>query len=173
MSERLSVDRISDILNTNYFSPLDNIICEYNGTLDKHIGDSIMGVFGAPVTYGDDAVRAVLCAIEMRDEMNRLSENVSEQNEKISVAFGIGTGEVLAGIFGSSRKKEYTVFGHPVIVAARLERLAGANQILICEGTYKQVSDIVRVEEMGAGQLKGIEGTVNIYNVLGKTEKMP
>jgi len=83
MSERLSIDRISEILNANYFSPLDNTICEYNGTLDKHIGDSIMGIFGAPFAYGDDVVKAVLCAIEMRDQMNRLSESIAEENEKI------------------------------------------------------------------------------------------
>lgn len=172
MSERLSVNEISNILNANYFSPMDNIICEHGGTLDKHIGDSIMGVFGAPFTYGDDAVRAVMCAIEMRDEINRLNENVSGEDGKISVGFGIGTGGVLAGIFGSSRKKEYTVFGRPVIVAARLERIAKENQILICEETYEEVSDIARVEKMGAIQLKGIEGESDVYNVLGKREKM-
>ncbi len=172
MSERLSIDKISTILNAHYFSPLDNIIFEHNGTLDKHIGDSIMGVFGAPYAYGDDAIRAVLCAIEMRDQINRSSEGTAEENEKISLGFGIGTGEVMAGIFGSFRKKEYTVFGHPVIVAARLEKMAKENQILICDETYREVSDVVRVEKMGPIQLKGIEGTVDVYNVLGKREKM-
>ncbi|MBN2569736.1 MAG: response regulator [Deltaproteobacteria bacterium] len=172
MSERLSVDRMSDILNANYFSPLDNTICEYNGTLDKHIGDSIMGIFGAPFTYGDDVVKAVLCAIEMRDQMNRLSESITEESEKIALGFGIGTGDALAGIFGSFRKKEYTVFGHPVIVAARLERMAKQNQILICEETYRNVKDTVLIEKLGPMQLKGIEDAVNVYSVLGKKEKM-
>jgi adenylate cyclase len=168
MSGQLGVDTISDILNTCYFSPLDNIICEHNGTLDKHIGDSIMGIFGAPFTYGDDTLRAVLCAIEMRDQMNRVSERIAEANEKISIGFGIGTGEVLAGIFGSFRKKEYTVFGHPVITAARLEKIARGNQILICEETYRAVSDAVQVEPIGPVQLKGIANPVDVYNVLGK-----
>ena len=50
--------------------------------------------------------------------------------------------------------------------------MAKENQILICEETYREVSDIVRGEKMGPIQLKGIEGTVDVYNVLGKREKM-
>jgi len=172
MSERLGIDVISRILNTRYFSPLDNIIFEHHGTLDKHIGDSIMGVFGAPFTYGDDPVSAVLCAVEMRHGMHRSNEEIADEDERISLGFGIATGEVMAGIYGSFRKKEYTVFGHPVIVAARLEKKARENQILICEETYRAVRDVVEVEEMGPLQLKGIEGTVGVYNVLGRREKM-
>lgn len=172
MSEHLSIDVISHILNTRYFSPLDNIIFEHDGTLDKHIGDSIMGVFGAPFSYGDDAIRAVLCASEMRDHMIRSGEDITDEHERISLGFGIATGQVMAGIYGSFRKKEYTVFGHPVIVAARLEKRARENQILICEETYRAVKDVVRAEEVGPLQLKGMEGAVVVYNVLGKKEKM-
>ena len=47
LSERMTVDELSQMLNLPYFSPLDNIIFEYNGTLDKHIGDSIGDLQGA------------------------------------------------------------------------------------------------------------------------------
>ena len=47
LSERMTVDELSQMLNLHYFSPLDNIIFEYNGTLDKHIGDSIGDLWGA------------------------------------------------------------------------------------------------------------------------------
>jgi adenylate cyclase len=168
LSETLTPDELSHLLNFHYFSPLDNIIFEFNGTLDKHIGDSIMGVFGAPISYGDDAVRAVLSALRMIDEMKTINEKLALQDRKISVGVGIGTGEVLAGIFGSSRKKEYTIFGLPVIVAARLEQIARPSQILICDETYQRVQDFVHTEKVEFKSVKGIEKKFDFYSVLGK-----
>jgi len=168
LSETMTPDDLSDILNIHYFSPLDNIIFEFNGTLDKHIGDSIMGIFGAPVTYGDDAVRAVLSALRMKEEMKIINEMLSLQSRNISIGIGIGTGEVMAGIFGSSRKKEYTIFGLPVVVAARLQQAAQPDQVLICDETYRQVQDFVYAEKMDFNMLKGIEKKFDFYTVLGK-----
>ncbi|MBN2539312.1 MAG: response regulator [Deltaproteobacteria bacterium] len=173
LSESLSVEEICEMLNVYYFSPLDAIICRHNGTLDKHIGDSIMGVFGAPLTFEDDAIRAVTCSIEMMDEINRINSDIPETGRKISIGIGISTGEVMAGIFGSSRKKEYTVMGSTVNVASRLEKLARARQILVCGDTYSEVRDIIRAEDMGPVMLKGMDRKIDIYNVVGLKEKTP
>ena len=62
LAERLNPAELAELLNRNYFTPLDSIIFSHNGTLDKHIGDSIMAIFGAPVGGDDDARRAVLAA---------------------------------------------------------------------------------------------------------------
>ena len=166
-SERLSTEELSRMLNVSYFSPLDRIICEFNGTLDKHIGDSIMGVFGAPIGNSDDTVRAVLCAIRMMEEIERVNRELPESDGGLSIGIGISTGEVMAGIFGSSRKKEYTVFGPPVNVAARLERLARKSQILMCDTTYQEVKDIVKVEKLDPVGLKGIQRKIDIFRIIG------
>jgi adenylate cyclase len=168
LSERMTVDELSQMLNLHYFSPLDNIIFEYNGTLDKHIGDSIMGIFGAPVQYGDDAMRAVSSAMRMREEMAIINEGRAGTDKRISIGIGISTGEVMAGIFGSSRKKEYTIFGLPVVLASRLEHLARSGQILICDETYQQVREFFQVEKMAFQSVKGIEKQFDIYSVLGR-----
>ncbi len=173
LSERLSVEEICETLNMCYFSPLDSIICGHNGTLDKHVGDSIMGVFGAPLTFEDDAVRAVTCAIEMMNEIDRINSDLPETGHKISVGIGISTGEVMAGILGSSRKKEYTVMGSPVNVASRLEKLARGGQILVCGDTYSEVKNIVLAENIGPVMLKGIDRKIDIYNIMGLKEKTP
>ena len=167
LSEKLSVEDICETLNMRYFSPMDAIICSHNGTLDKHIGDSIMGVFGAPLTFEDDAVRAVICAIEMMAEIDRINSDIPEPGRRISVGIGISTGEIMAGIFGSSRKKEYTVMGPAVNVASRLEKLAREGQILVCGDTYREVKEIVRAENMGPVMLKGVDRKIDIYNVSG------
>jgi adenylate cyclase len=168
LSETMTPDELSDLLNIHYFTPLDNIIYEFNGTLDKHIGDSIMGIFGAPVTYGDDAVRAVSSALRMMDEIRAINGKLNQKNRNISVGVGIATGEVMAGVFGSSRKKEYTIFGLPVVVAARLEQIARPGQILICDETYRLVNEFVHADKVEFKSIKGIEKKFDFYSVLGK-----
>jgi len=145
MAETLTPLELSELLNLHYFYPIDNIIFKHNGTLDKHIGDSIMGIFGAPLTQDDDAKRAVACAIEMRNKVAEVNEEMGLKNMKIPVGFGISTGDSMVGIFGSAIRKEYTALGRPVNVAARLERIALENQILICSKTYETVNDFFKV----------------------------
>ena len=170
--EKLSPEEVSRLLSYSYFSPLDNIIHEYNGTLDKHIGDGIMGVFGAPVSYGDDAERAVLSAVRMRDEMIKTGDGVSFDGQSLSVGIGVSTGEAIAGIFGSNRKKEYTVYGFTVNLAARLERLAGPNEILICPETFQRVRGIVRAEKVESVSIRGVDRKTDVYRVKGLTDNV-
>jgi adenylate cyclase len=57
LSEKLDPSELSALLNHHYFAPIDNIIFRHNGTVDKHIGDSVMGIFGAPVPGADDPLK--------------------------------------------------------------------------------------------------------------------
>jgi len=171
LSERLTPAELSELLNHNFFSPLDNIIFQYNGTLDKHIGDSIMGIFGAPVTGGDDAVRAVLAALAVREDIARVNGSITDPDRRIAVGIGIATGEVMAGIFGSSRKKEYTVLGAPVNLASRLESIARADQILICGQTADLVKGIVQLEKAEIPIIRGFARPPEVYRVLRENGK--
>jgi adenylate cyclase len=168
ISETLTPSALSELLNLHYFFPLDNIIFKFNGTLDKHIGDSIMGIFGAPITQDDDAKRAVACAVEMRNKVHEINREMGIKDIKIPVGFGISTGDSMVGIFGSAIRKEYTALGKPVNLAARLERIALEDQILICSKTYEAVKDYFKVETIENINLKGIEGERSIYNVIGE-----
>jgi adenylate cyclase len=167
MTAKMSAHEIADLLNKYYFLPLDRIVFDYNGTLDKHIGDSIMAIFGAPLSYKDDAVRAVSCAIKMRETMAEINTILSRKDAKIPIGIGIATGEVMVGMFGSPIKKEYTVLGTPVNLAARLERIAIENQILICEDTFQIVRDAFKTQMIDPVSLKGIEGGKSIFEVIG------
>jgi adenylate cyclase len=169
LAEGMTPKDLSELVNRYYFSPLDQIIYDYYGTLDKHIGDGIMGIFGAPKAAEDDAVRSVMAAVHMRDEMRRINRELSDQGKRIAVGIGIGTGEAMVGIFGSARKKEYTAFGHPVNIASRLEHMAREEQILICEQTYELVKDRGEMERMGAFTLRGMEKAVEVFNVVTMT----
>ena len=72
----------------------------------------------------------------------------------------------MAGIFGSNRKKEYTVYGRTVNLAARLERLARADEILICQDTFQDVKDRVRTKKVCRLNVRGMERAIPIYRVI-------
>jgi adenylate cyclase len=168
LCERLNPDELSELLNRHYFSPLDSIIFHHNGTLDKHIGDSIMSIFGAPIGGGDDTARAVLTALAVREEIAGINGSIPDAQRRIPVGIGIATGEVMAGIFGSPWKKEYTIFGAPVNLASRLEKLARGEQILICSETAHLVKNLVRMEEIPSPVIRGLDRPCGVFSVVGK-----
>ncbi len=152
-------------LSENYFSPLGEIVFQNNGTLDKHIGDGIMAIFGAPIAAEDDALRAVRSAVEMRAKMQAINAP-HDPDYRLPIAIGIHSGEVVVGMFGSARKREYTALGHTVNVAARLEQMAAANQILISSQTYELVQAQVHVARLEPIMVKGLADPMQVYNVL-------
>jgi class 3 adenylate cyclase len=153
-------------LGTHYFSPLGEVIFHSNGTLDRHIGDTIMAIYGAPNSSGDDAWRAVKAAVELRAKMIEIN-NALEVADRLPVSFGLDTGEVVVGMFGSARKKEYTALGHSVNLANSLQEMAQPGQILITEKTYQAVKDRITIEALPPIQIRGMAGPVNLYNVTG------
>ncbi len=156
-----------EIMNGSYFSPLDNVIFACNGTLDKHIGDSIMAVFGAPLPSGDHADRALECALAMMKEMERVNEKLKTSGRQLAIGIGIGSGEVMAGFFGSSRKREYTVLGPAVNRAARLEQQAGKGQIVLCEDTFRLLSDKARFGKLETLTLQVDGSAITVYSLMG------
>ena len=168
ISEKTDPQDLAVFLNRRYFNPLSDIAFKYNGTLDKHIGDSIMVIFGAPISYKDDALRAVRTAIDIQKIMTQTMVKLGAiELSSIPVGIGISTGEVVAGIFGSTRKKEYTVIGSPVNIAARLEKLAKPGQTLITEETFREVRHEIDAEEIDPVRIKGFDKKVRIYSVPG------
>ncbi len=168
MSEKMTPKELSSMLNYHFFKPLDKIVFEFNGTLDKHIGDSIMAIFGAPMAYDNTALRTVDCALKMREKMAEINQTLGDMNMKISIGIGISTGEAMVGIFGSPIKKEYTAHGIPVILASRLERMAKEDDILICPATYEEIKSSVKAKALDHVTVKGLEKEMTIYSITGK-----
>jgi adenylate cyclase len=166
ISHNIPPDIVAQYLNEHYFSPLGEIAFKYNGTVDKHIGDSVMVIYGAPVAQENDPIRAVRAAIDMQDAMQEHNSKLSfGAGIELNMGIGICTGEVVTGIFGSLRKKEFTAIGPPVNIAARLEKLAGNNEIVISESTYQEIKGTVPAEPLEPIFIKGIEDPIPIYRV--------
>ena len=152
-------------LSQNYFSPIGEIIFRHHGTLDKHIGDCIMAIYGAPSAAEDDARRAVRSALDMRDQMAAINA-AADATHQLPIGIGIHTGEVVAGMFGSARKREYTALGHTVNLANRLQKIAAAGQIIITQATRDAVGDGLQVEALPPTAVRGVSDTVPLYNVV-------
>lgn len=165
LTERHEPQAWATFLSENYFSPMGEIIFQHNGTLDKHIGDSVMAIYGAPIVGADDALRAVRSAIEMRSRMAHINAQHDEAH-RLPIGIGVHTGEVVVGMFGSARKKEYTALGHAVNLANRLQKIAAPGQILITQQTYELVRPAVEVEALPPVNVRGISESLQVYNVL-------
>jgi len=164
LSERLAPLEVNMLLN-QYFSRMTDVIFEYEGTLDKYVGDRLMAVFGAPVEKEDDAERAVRAALKMRQDLAVMMQDMSAE-KRFDVRIGINTGHVVAGNIGSPKRMDYTVIGDSVNIASRLESSAQPNQILIGQETYRQVKGKFKIQKVGHKKLKGKSEAILVYELL-------
>ncbi len=165
MSETMGPDEIATLL-TEYFTEMVEIVFEHSGTLDKFMGDAIMALWGAPIAHEDDADRAMKCALDQLNALEKMNKKWKEQGrQELGIGIGINFGEVFAGNIGSDRRLEYTVIGDAVNTASRLCSTAGPNEILISEPFYQQLKNPPKVEALEPIQVKGKSKKVPVYRV--------
>lgn len=170
ISERLTPEELSNLLN-EYLTPMTNLVFEYDGTLDKYMGDAIMAIFGAPVDYKDHAARACYVALDMMTELARLQVGWRERGvPELDIGIGMNTGAMSVGNMGSEIRFDYTVMGDNVNLGSRLEGINkqyGTN-IIISESTFEAAKDDIIAREMDSVRVKGKREPVKIYELLGK-----
>lgn len=167
MSERHAPEEMVKTLN-EYFELMVDVLFRYGGTLDKYVGDEIIGLFGAPVPLPDASERAVRCGLEMQralEEFNRVRE--SNGMEAIHVGIGINSGPVIAGAIGSSRTLQYTVIGDAVNIASRLCSVAKTGEVIISEYTMSLVESAVVAEAREPVVVKGKSKALQIFAAVG------
>ena len=143
-----------------YFEVADGIIHDFGGTVDKHLGDSVMALFGAPISHGNDAERAVRAAIAIQDAMPSISDRIGHSLE---AHVGIACGEVVAS--GVGPDSHYTVTGDSVNLAARLTDKAQAGEVFVSEVVRRSVADVITATDMGDISVKGLAAPVRVYSV--------
>ena len=174
ITEKMEAEVITRILN-DYFQEMNAIALQYNGTIDKFIGDSVLIFMGDPISNGEkeDAYNAVKMAIDMRDQMRKMRTKWFESGieNPFRVRMGINTGYCTVGNFGSDSKMDYTIIGSPVNLASRLESMAKVDEILISYETYALVRDKIVCKERDSIEVKGFSHKVKTYCVLDTKEK--
>ncbi len=170
LSEGLTPDELVRLLN-EYLGAMTDIIFSTLGTLDKYIGDAVMAFWGSPYPQDDHAFRACQCALAMGEGLAKLNAKwKSEGREPIAIGIGVNTGEVNVGNMGSDRRLAWTVMGDNVNLASRLEGITKEyqTQIVVSEGTYKQVAHRFVFRELDKIRVKGKTQPVTIYELLGE-----
>jgi adenylate cyclase len=170
MSERHTPEEMVETLN-NYFEFMVDVLFKHGGTLDKYVGDEIIGLFGAPVELVDAPVRAVRCALDMLkalEEFNRT--RASEGKEELRIGIGINSGRVIAGAIGSRLSLQYTVIGDAVNMASRLCSVAKADEIIISPSTMQHCHPYVIAQQRDPVQVKGKAEPIQIWNITGLQE---
>jgi adenylate cyclase len=167
MSEKASPEEVVGQLN-EYFSRMVDVLFAHHGTLDKFVGDMVMGLFGAPLDDPDHAEHAVQTALAMSRELDALNVEWSAAGRPLlDIGIGISTGEMVAGNIGSSAIMSYTVIGDTVNLGARLESLNKeyATRIIISEATKEALKGQYDIRPLGAVIVKGKSRPVAIFEV--------
>jgi adenylate cyclase len=164
IAETLEPEALARLMN-EYLGTMTEVIRAHRGTLDKYIGDAIMGFWGAPVDDPDHARHALAAALGMRAALVELNRTLTARGwPNLWIGIGINTGPMTVGDMGSSVRKAYTVMGDAVNVAARLEGLTRRFDIdiIVGEATRERVPDVV-FREIDRVRVKGRVAPIAVF----------
>lgn len=176
-SERQTPEEVKARLD-EYFPLMCEIIADdYDGYVDKFIGDGLMAVWNGMSDQSDHAHRAVRAALSMKRALTLLNDGWRKQKQdEFRIGIGIASGGTIFGTFGSPRHKLMpTVLGDTVNLAARLEALTKetGGVIMISEETYEIVKDAFEVRPLGTVPVRGKSEAQPVYEVLGSKTDNP
>ncbi len=167
LGDRLEPEALRSIM-TRFYATARGILERHGGTVEKFIGDAVVGVFGVPRLHEDDALRAVRAAIDFRDAVEAMNADLIERyGTGVQIRTGVNTGDVVSGDPASG---EGFVSGDAVNVAARFEQAAEPGQILIGAATRALVGDRVDVELVEPLTLKGKSEPVPAFRLVAVHE---
>ena len=146
LSSHLDPEEVHSLLE-RFFTLVDAIVDRFGGTIDKHIGDAAMALFGAPVAHGNDAERAVRAALEIYASLPGLDSGLASP---MAAHIGVAMGEVVANSVGSERHRFYTVTGEAANLAARLLARAVSGETLVSDAVYRATSHAIAYESVGS-----------------------
>ncbi len=178
-----------------YLKTVADVVLLHDGIIDKFIGDCVMAFWGAPVADSKHALHCVQAAIAAQQAIFRLNQQREAENSRraeenlrraatgepamemlpiLSMGSGINTGIVTAGVMGSEKHKNYTVFGGDVNLASRLESVSGRGRIIISEATLAEIIQddpnlALACVQLPSVTVKGISEPVHIYEVPWRT----
>ena len=179
ISEKLSSAMLANLLN-EYLSAMTIILKKQGGTLDKYIGDAVVGIFGAPIDNPDNAMQAARASLEMTAKLAELREKWTQENsycreaQEMKARIGINTGKAKVGFMGTENLASYTMMGDTVNLAARLEA-AGKDygvSIMVSDMTRVHIEKEMFVRKLDAVRVKGKEEPVLVYELIGYRDKI-
>jgi PAS domain S-box-containing protein len=163
-SEQHDPVELVEILNQYLGLAAEKILAE-EGTLDKFLGDAVMGLFNTPLDQPDHVLRAVRAAVAMRDALEAHALNMPAEF-RLNYGIGLNTGDAVVGNVGTAQRLDYTAIGDSVNYAKRLQENARGGQILISQVVYDQIKDHVEANELESLQVKGRSTPERVYELV-------
>ncbi|MGK5093618.1 7TM diverse intracellular signaling domain-containing protein [Deltaproteobacteria bacterium TL4] len=169
-TDHLETEVITELLN-EYLHEMSEIVLAHGGTIDKYIGETIMGFFGDPETRGEreDSIACVKMAVNMREKMLELQKRWESKGleELLNIRMGINSGYCTIGNFGTENRLEYTIMGSHVNLTKLFQYRADPGQILISQQVYLLVKEAFICEETEKLHAAGIAEPIPAYQVKG------
>ena len=159
LSEKLDPEELRGLLHA-YRSLCGDVIARYDGFVARYVGDGILTYFGWPTAHEEDAERAVRAALEIAHTVKRASAT-----EDLSVRIGIATGPVVVGEPAGAGDQSKLAVGSTPNLAARLQGLAAADQIIIAASTRRLIGNAFELTDLGEHELKGIAEPIHAWQV--------
>jgi adenylate cyclase len=176
ISEKLSAEKLVYLLN-DYLSVISNCVLENDGIIDKYEGDAMIAFFNAPLDLPDHAIRACTAAAAIKEAERELNARYLETGMSpvpIWTRIGINTGDAVVGNMGTTTRMDYTMMGHTVNLASRLE---GVNKVygtgvMASESTVLETNDLFLTRSFDRVRVVGLQDPVRIYEILGLMGKV-
>ncbi|MEE8545430.1 MAG: adenylate/guanylate cyclase domain-containing protein [Alphaproteobacteria bacterium] len=171
LSERLDPEDLREVLRA-YQETCAESVGRFGGHIAKYIGDGLLVYFGYPQAHEDDARRAVNAGLGVVTGIAALNRRLGEdQGVELAVRVGIHTGLVVAGEMGVGESREAgAIVGETPNLAARLERLAAPDTVVISAATRRLVEGLFECDDLGPQRLKGISEAVATFRVRGVSD---
>ncbi len=152
MSETMDPEEVRDTMNA-LWARMDAAIITNDGTIDKHMGDAVMALFGAPTAREDDPERAIRTALVMQKEIKAWRKAIDKANSPladfislISIRVGVHTGPVWLGAVATTA--EYTAMGDTVNLAFRLQQASPLGGVTVSRDPHRHVRGVFDVLPM-------------------------
>jgi class 3 adenylate cyclase/tetratricopeptide (TPR) repeat protein len=161
LSARMDPEDLREVISA-YQKCVAETARRFGGFVAKYMGDGVLVYFGYPQAHEDDAERAVRAGLELVQAVDRLNSSASLQTR-----VGIATGLVIVGdLIGSGEAQERGIVGETPNLAARLQGIAKPNAVVIAKSTRRLLGNLFDLQDLGAQDLKGMEGPVKAWGVL-------
>ena len=180
-SEKLEATDLVELLN-EYLEAMTNILLENGGTLDKYIGDAIIGIYGSPIPIDDHEYKGCLSICQMNEKLEELRKKWTKEGDRwpeivhnMRHRIGLNSGQIVAGNMGSSMRMGYTMMGDAVNATARLE--SGAKQYgiesQVGEHIYEKTKDKFFFRFLDHCRVVGKSDPLVNYELISEIDKVP
>jgi adenylate cyclase len=174
ISEKYEAEQLTSLVN-RFLTPMTEVTLNHGGTVDKYMGDAMMAFWNAPLDDGDHVRNAALAALELRQCLAPLNEELEAEAVEQGIEFtplkigiGVNTGDACVGNVGSEQRFDYSALGDEVNLASRLEGMSKQYgvDIVMSDSTHAKLPDFTSLE-LDRVKVVGKTRPVTVHTLLG------